>query len=344
MYKQVIYTLLLFYCWGCKNIQSSNNSVTPAFYHWKTSFNPSQYETNMLQQNNVKHIYLRFFDVAWDATFSKPTPIAQVRITDTSFKKSNTQIIPTVFITNECIHYIRPEQCRPLAENIYKLVSDVIATNNIDSIKEVQIDCDWTATTKEKYFTILSELQKIDTAHLYSATIRLFQVKYAAESGIPPVKKGLLMCYNMGNLKSPAAKNSILNPEEVKKYTASLDKYPLPLDVALPLFQWFVLFRQGAYAGLVQNISVQEIKKISKETSTNRFEIINDTSLRNVNLKKRDILRLEDCSYNNIIQTASILKQKLSNENRRLVLYHLDSLTLSKYSAYEIESIFYSLH
>jgi hypothetical protein len=332
--------VLLHSCVSKKDSQTPL-STEPSFYHWKTTYNPTQYETNILHKNNVQNIYLRFFDVSWDNTYNKPLPVAQLRVADRSvFLNGKIEVIPTVFITNECIKNIQPEQCMLLAENIYKLVIKIAEINGIDPVDEIQIDCDWTAGTKEKYFSILSELQKTDTQHLYSATIRLFQVKYKKEAGVPPVKKGLLMCYNMGNLKSPVTKNSILDPAEVKKYTSNLDEYPLPLDVALPLFSWYVLFRQGGYAGLVQHLGKEELKSISRPVDKNHFEIIKDTSIRQMNFKKTDLLRYEDCSYEDLLQTASILKEKITNKEPRLSLYHLDSLILSKYSTHEIENIF----
>ncbi|MFT3979839.1 MAG: hypothetical protein QM687_05170 [Ferruginibacter sp.] len=344
MRTAAILLLFVIVCCSCSPPKTDSFVVEPSFYHWKTVFSPSGMEQQVIRQNKVQNIYLRFFDVAWDASYSKPAPIAQVRVNDSSFIRENgLHIIPTVFITNECIHYIRPEQCHALAENIYQLITAIAAANHIGPVTEIQVDCDWTASTKEKYFTILSALQQIDTTHLYSATIRLFQVKYRAEAGVPPVKKGLLMCYNMGNLKSAATENSILDPEEVKKYTGNLDEYPLPLDVALPLFQWYVLFRNGGYTGLVQDLTDKELQGIAKETGKNHFTLLQDTLLRNTQFKKGDMLRLEDCSYASIMQTASVLRRKLNNHRLRLVLYHLDSITLKKYSAHEMEAVFHSL-
>ena len=330
---------------GCNSEPVNKKEILPAFYHWKTEFAPAGVEWNTIRQNNVKDIYLRFFDVSWDETYNKPSPIAQLRVRNKAiFFKEKIGVIPTVFITNECIRYIQPDQCKSLAKNIYKLITDIAAVNNLDAIKEIQIDCDWTASTKDKYFSLLTELQLIDTMHLYSATIRLFQVKYAAEAGVPPVKKGLLMCYNMGNIKSLATNNSILDPAEVKKYTSNLDKYPLPLDVALPAFGWYVLFRNNGYAGLIQNMNEDSLRSYSKQIAKNRFQITNDVELNNVVFKKGDVLRYEGSSYADIMATASILKQKIKSDSFRLSLYHLDSITLSKYSAHEIKSIFRSLH
>lgn len=343
--SQLYFIIVVCILCGCHtDSRKENVEISPSFYHWKTEFSPTQSEWSVVHQHKVKEIYLRFFDVAWDATYNKPTPIAQVRIADKNiFSKAKINIIPTIFITNECIKNIRPEQCRPLAENIYKLITGIVSVNNIDSIPEIQIDCDWTGSTKEKYFSILTELQKIDKEHLYSATIRLFQVKYKNEAGIPPVKKGLLMCYNMGNLKDPATGNSVLDPKDLKKYIADLPDYPLQLDVALPLFSWYVLFRQNVYKGLTQQAG-QKIPHISKQIGVNRFQIINDTMLNEITLKKGDVLRYENSSFEDILKSAQIIKDKLHGKKFRLSLYHLDSITLSKYSAHEMEAIFRSLN
>lgn len=316
-----------------------------SFYHWKSVFAPTDPELSVLKNSQVSNIYLRFFDVDWNTTTSQPSPIAQVRIPDAGiFSRQKLGVIPTVFITNECIKNISIEQCESLAENIHKLINEIVTINKIDTVKEIQIDCDWTATTKEKYFSLLRSLQKIDTVRLYSATIRLFQVKYKNDAGIPPVKKGLLMCYNMGNLKSPLTNNSILDPGELKKYTSNLDTYPLSLDVALPLFSWHVLFRQNGYAGLLQNINNEELKQVSMHVGKNRFEVLKDTIWNNVFLKKGDVLRYENSSYDDIMETASMIRKKINNNRLRLSLYHLDSIILSKYSTHEIENIFGSLH
>lgn len=341
-----LYCIILFFFAACKSDPKKGvASIQPAFYHWKTTFAPTAYEWNVIEQNNIKDIYLRFFDVSWDNDYSKPLPIAQLRVPDaTIFSGEKITVIPTVFITNECIKNIRPEQCKPLAENIFKLINDIAAVNSIDSIKEIQIDCDWTASTKEKYFSLLNELQKIDTSHLYSATIRLFQVKYVTRAGVPPVKKGLLMCYNMGNLKDPAISNSIIDPATLEKYTGGINDYPLPLDVALPLFDWYVLFRQNEYKGLIQQVDEPGLKTIAKQINKNRWEILQDTSWKNIWFKKGDILRYENASYKDILQSAAIVKEKLNNRQLRLSLYHLDSITLSKYSAHEMEAIFRSLY
>lgn len=341
----LIYTCCILCIYSCttKNQGTTGITAEPSFYHWKSVFAPGKTELDALEKNAVHTLYLRYFDVDWNNTSHQPNPIAQVRIPGSDFfSKNKRSIVPTIFITNQCIQKIDSSQCDPLAANIIKLIREISITNQIDSIKEIQIDCDWTVTTKEKYFSLLRLLQQKDTGHLYSATIRLFQVKYKNEAGIPPVKKGLLMCYNMGNLKDIKTNNSILDPAELRKYTSNLHEYPLALDVALPLFSWYVLFRDNQYTGLIQESNGEAIRAGSAPAGKNRFQIKADTVINGIVLKQGDILRYENCSYEDIVQAAAILKEKINNKNFRLSLYHLDSLILSKYSTHEIENIFSS--
>ena len=142
-----------------------------------------------------------------------------------------------------------------------------------------------------------------------SATIRLHQIKFLAKTGVPPVSKGLLMCYNMGNLKNPATKNSIIETEELKKYIDNLAAYPLPLDVALPLFNWKVLFRNNTYAGLIQNLPDSLLTNPFISKAGNRYLFLKDSLLAGYPFKKGDVLRNEQSEYSEIISTAGAISK-----------------------------------
>ncbi len=341
----VFFALVVSLLISCKPKKESEGIVAePAFYHWKSVFAPTTSELNLLNRLKVETIYLRFFDVEWNEITRQPSPIAQLRMPDkTVIKKERLKIIPTVFITNECIQKMSMAQCGSLAKNIVSLIKNMMDVNNVEAVKEIQIDCDWTASTKERYFALLQALQMEDSLHLFSATVRLFQVKYEKQTGVPPVKKGLLMCYNMGNLKDPTIKNSILDVTEFKKYSGNLGSYPLPLDIALPLFDWYVLFRQGSYAGLIRNMDEQTLKDIAVPKSEHLYAIKRDTLLSGYDLKKGDVIRYEKSDYKEIMKTAALIKDKMTSQHLRISLYHLDSLLLKKYTPDEIENIFNSL-
>ncbi|MCH5599842.1 hypothetical protein [Niabella ginsengisoli] len=163
----------------------------------------------------------------------------------------------------------------------------------VDSVPEVQMDCDWTATTKKKYFYFLQEIKRQKIAPELSATIRLHQIKYTTSSGIPPVDKGLLMCYNMGTLQNIESKNSIIDPEEFEKYQSYIKMYSLPLDAGLPVFEWYVLFRNNKYAGLFQYMPTSFLEGCKKQ-GNHFFKIVKDTVISDRLLKAGDLLRYEN--------------------------------------------------
>lgn len=327
---------------SCKE-KNITRQIEPAFYYWKSVFNPGNLEKQRLNELKVNIIYLKFFDVDWDDAANKPMPVAKLQVS--SYKlQGGISIIPVVFITNECIQKIDSTQIEMLAENIYSLIVEIKQANDFPSIPEIQIDCDWTATTKDKYFQLLQNTKHKTPNTKLSCTIRLHQIKFLSKTGVPPVDRGLLMCYNMGNLKDPATKNSILETEELKKYTGSLSNYPLPLDVAFPLFDWKVLYRNNMYTGLIQGLPDEVFSNSFCNKTGNRYQVLKDTLLQGYNLQKGDMIRDEQSDIKEVIAAANEISRHLKNTPLRVSLYHLDSVILNKYSTHELESIYNSLH
>ncbi len=343
VYKAQVMLLLLLtviISLSCNN-ENKTRQIEPAFYYWKSDFRLSAFEKQRMDSLHAATLYIKFFDVDWDDVSRQPVPKAKVSFKDSSYK--GVAIIPTIFITNECIQKIDSTQVIPLAEKITALVRQIISTNTFKSIAEIQIDCDWTASTRAKYFLLLSTIKKLQPGIPVSATIRLHQIKYSGKTGIPPVDRGLLMCYNMGNLKNPATQNSILETTELQKYITSLSSYPLPLDIGLPLFGWQVLFRNNSYAGLIENMPDSILQTGLFEKKGNRYRLLKDSVVDGYALQKDDILRDEQIDLKELLSTVAIISSKLKNTPCRVSFYHLDSVILKKYSLHELETVFNSL-
>lgn len=144
----------------------------------------------------------------------------------------------------------------------------------------------------------------------------------------------------MGNLKNPATKNSIIETTELRKYIGNLSSYPLPLDIALPLFEWKVLFRENIYKGLIENIPDVAFTNSFTRKEEGRFEILKDTILAGYDLRKGDVLRSEESNIAELTTSAKEVNQRLKNTLGRVSLYHLDSVTLSKFTTNELEGIY----
>ena len=322
-----------------------------AFYYWKSEMKLDESEKGVLNKLLVRKIFVKFFDVSWNKASQSAIPLAKIAV-DSSlppyFVRSNIEIIPTVFITNECFVKLNSGGVTNLAARVNKLVSALIMSNNLteNNIHELQIDCDWTASTRDLYFLFLKEIKSLIRSNNFalSATIRLYQCKYLKKTGVPPVDRGLLMCYNMGNLRDPSHhKNSILDLDDLKAYTERLDEYPLELDVAFPLFAWKVLFRENKYVGLIQNLPDSVLTNAVMAAQTkNIFTIAKDTVVSGYAFKKNDVVRSEVSIAGDVAAAAMIINDHLATSKPTISLYHLDSLILKNYSLHELEDIYNS--
>jgi hypothetical protein len=331
---------------SCK--QHPERSTNRAFYYWKSIYTLSDFEKNSLSKLHINSLYIKLFDVIWNDKTKSALPAAQIQFRDTSYKLFN--VTPVVFITNETLANIESGSMTGLTNKICRLLVNITHQNSLNDPNEIQFDCDWTVSTKEKYFHLL-KLARFQLDQLgfqsarISATIRLYQCKYYLKTGIPPVDKGMLMCYNMGNLKNPESKNSILESDELKKYISSLTNYPLQLDVAFPLFDWKVLFRNGIYTGLIKELPDSVLQHTSSiNINSNWYTFLKDTIINNYPFKKSDMLRGEQSKYDEIIESGKLIGSNLKTQKLNVILYHLDSLTLSKYTLNEMENMFDCLH
>jgi hypothetical protein len=339
---QVKYFALILFAasfWACSK---KRPVATPSFYHFTTVLEPNNFEKKLLTQQKITALYIKFFDVVWDSIANQPLPVAKLIVKDTSYNySSKIEIIPTVFITNKV--FTQYKDVKTLANNINKLIAGT-CTQNQFVFKEIQIDCDWTASTADAYFDFLLALQKLNTSVVHSVTLRLHQVKYKDKTGVPPVPKTMLMCYNMGNLTQYESKNSIIDPAIFNSYTGKLNEYPLPMDVALPLFSWYVHFTKQHYNGLVRSLPDSLLQQNCKAKNNNWFVVQKGFVYQNIIFSVNDELRFENSDAKTIMAVAKTLRSKLSNQQRRLALYHLDSVTLSKFTSDEIQNIFTSLN
>lgn len=329
-------TMLVLYVLApsCKNAPAPAGA-NRAFYYWKTSFSLSDSLRQSLNKLDVGHLYIKFFDVTWDARFEQAVPVALHDQKD-AFPKG-VQVTPVVFVTLEALKNTPVEKIPVLAVRISDLLKKLTHNSKKQLSGEVQLDCDWTAQTKDKYFNLLKELKKHPflQAGTLSVTIRLHQVKYINENGIPPADRGLLMCYNMGNLRDPAARNSIIDPATFKSYTARLKDYPLALDIALPLFDWWVWFRKQEYYGLIHAGNLPGELADGKMTGFTA-----DTTINGYHFLAGDRLRHENSPMTSLIKIAETLPLKFRSGNTKLILFHLDSASLAKYTNHELEDIY----
>ena len=325
----IIGFVILFMLVSCDKKRVAKTS----FYYWKTVYQDNLTEQQYFKALQCKKLYVRIMDV--DAGDAGPVPISPITFKDVL--PDSVEIIPVVFIVNNVLKNQTHSQLDNLADKIVYYVNGKIKQSGKISFKELQIDCDWTRTTRDNYFYLLEQIKankKLKNKYL-SATLRLHQLKNIKSNGIPPVGRVMLMCYNMGNLRKYGPQNSILDQEELEKYMGrNLTGYPIKLDVGLPLFSWAVVFRQKQYAGIAKglNISLISNPKIFTPTGDQLYSLRQD--LPAYGLKTGDEIRWEDVTQSQLNTTATYIQKYLKQDSINIIYFHLDELTL-KHHTYE---------
>jgi hypothetical protein len=300
------------------------------FYYWRTTYTLSDMESKALQDQQSKKIYIRLCDIEKNYSINAhPENVIQWKHQpDSSF-----EYIPTIFIKND-VFTARPDQqiteeyLERLAQNTFRLVRTTWAYKNLN-LSEIQIDCDWNKSTKTFYFQYLKHLK--NTAQLpISATIRLHQIKYQKETGIPPIDKGILMCYNMGNLKDINSNNSIFDLDIIDAYIPkSVDYEGIELSLALPLFNWHVIFRNDEFVGL-SKLESKDFEYYFQQIDDNTYKCIHQP-YSYTNIKKGDILRFEHATKGDLIESIKMLQSRIKTWNGEVIFFDLNDHSLRNY-------------
>lgn len=219
------------------------------------------------------------------------------------------------------------------------IVSKWTADNN-----ELLIDCDWTVSTKEKYFSLLKELQKLDAKIEIQSTLRLWQYRDHELAGVPPVDRCLLMCYSTGNPADPDEENAIVDLKTIKEYI-NHSGYPKELDIALPVYSWAVLFRNKEFRGIISPVTLTELKEMSfleQLKDTTRFLVKTDTVIGDLYYRYGDELRFQGVNTKELTDIATWVDKKINpGKNARVSLFSYDTLYFNQIGNENIDKIFH---
>lgn len=337
MRKISILVVSVFLFFGCRQ----KSIVHPTFYYWKTDYKNKKAETGYLDQFKSKSLYVRIMDVDFNPDLQLPVPVSPIKFSDPLPKQVH--IIPVVFIVNQVFDKIDTMQTAVMANRIAKFVEAKVKQSGQQNYQELQIDCDWTKGTRNRYFKFLAQLMDnpLLKGKTISVTLRLHQIKNMVSSGVPPVEKGMLMCYNMGNLRKYGEQNSILDQHEMDVYLKDyLEQYPLALDVALPIFEWAVVFRNEQYGGISKRIGKVQIedKKLFKQRGNSiLYDLLADYPA--AGLKQGDVVRWEQISPEDLLHTSKFLSRYLAPRDRNLVFYHLDTDLLKHFTHEDLQKV-----
>jgi hypothetical protein len=309
---------------GCER----SPQVTAGYYHWKGSYAPDSPETAALCQAPV--LYLRFFDVHAQAG-QRPQPVGVLQ----AYRPTPCvqQVVPVVYITQATFRGLRPEQADTLADHIARKLQGMAHRWHIP-LRQVQLDCDWTASTRPLYFRLLRRV-RLQLGCSLSVTLRLHQTRDTLAQGIPPTDRVLLMAYNLEDVRQRHPRNSILHLPTLEGYLPAIREYPLPMDVALPVFGWAAHYRQGRLLGLVPDADAQQLPdSLFAPLEAHTFRMVKSGYFAGRYGYAGDVVKLEYPERAQVLQAADWLRAHLPahTDSLSVLLYHLHTPNLLRYA------------
>ena len=341
MKKILFLGIVSLFFFSCKNVNKVKN-VERAFYYWRSDNSINSEVERNLMTNKVKKVYVKFFEIDYSEVMGN---YPYDKLDSYSYMLNSdlgVSVIPTVFIKNEIFKYNKEKDLDALADNIVFLIDKRCGEKFKKSTiaNEIQIDCDWTKSTKEKYFYLLKKIKE-DSKKEISCTLRLYPYKYKDIMGIPPVDRATLMCYNLVRPLTKSDKNSILDIDELKSYLNEKRAYPIHLDIALPVFSWSQLYQNNHFQKLI-NISSAELNGFTKEVNPMWYEVTKDTTLNwNDYYRKADMIKCEEVSSKTLNEAIAVIKKNVSlDANTTIALFDLNESIFMKYSHEEITNFY----
>ncbi len=277
------------------------------FYHWKQSY-------SVPEDALLKPHYIKCIDIDYNGR--------ELKYRDTIFKTViSSEIVPVVYIDNRVLSHVDDGE---LAQHVYQSIEKLSQSAKF-TYEKIEIDCDWTLSSKEKYFAMLKELKVVSSKKI-EVTIRLHQIKYASKTGVPPADSGMLMYYNMSDFTSLETKNYILDMDVAKRYHYNFDTYPLTLDLALPLYTQATIIRFSKVVGAIEGVSKDEIIKDNfKLLSHNIYLVTKEHYLKGKLLYEGDRVRFDSVSIVMLKEAIKSLKP-IMKRPKKIVFFRWGNL------------------
>lgn len=162
--KQLITSLIIALLAGasCSTPPASapHHKEVNSVYYWKTVFKADSSNRAFLRDHNIGRIYLRMFDVTVDKYAESPNlaaiPEASVKVGDYEYRiqcdsLADSELVPVVYITLDALKAMKGRE-GALAANIVERTRNMCSYNNLPNVGELQLDCDWTASTEDSFF------------------------------------------------------------------------------------------------------------------------------------------------------------------------------------------------
>ena len=320
----IFLTILLAGFIGCSQ---RSTVVVPSAFHWRNSDPLNYSDREAIAANGLQRIYFKTLDIGWNPA-NGAYPVSSVAVPydwrnydrNSSAWTDSVEFVPCIYITNSTFEKISDAEVDQLASNLLRKLRKECPLK----IHGVLLDCDWTATTKDRFFRLTKLMNDSLEVPLIS-TIRLHQYAHPGKTGVPPADRGMLMVYNVGKVNAPGAANSIFNLEEAEPYFRRSKPYPLPLDIALPAFSWGAQFRKGHFMGILQEAQIDEAVRRGLLTGelAGTMQVTNEDNYHLPELHLGDEVRMEFMTSDVISQVAELARSAVNSDTTAVAFFEV---------------------
>jgi hypothetical protein len=341
MRARVLVMLTLLALAACSSSRAGSPPPNRAFYYWRTTFALSPAERAALTELGVTKLYVRTFDVEWNATEARPQLVGKLTVRDPV--PSGIEVVPVVFLRQDVFKKLDAAGGAALAKELWAETARRMQLLGATA-RELQLDCDWTDTSRDRFFGFVRDVEREAKLPL-SSTIRLHQVKYREKTGVPPVQRGMLMFYNMGKFSADTGDRAIFDEAAAKNYLSRIDDYPLPLDVALPIWSWTVHVRDDRVIDLMQATDPDDLPKqdFLIPGGLDRYVATRTAFFRGSLLREGDVLKIERMGPHDTQAAADLLAPHLASGSRAVALFDLSERNLSRHGKTTLEQLYRSV-
>lgn len=305
------------------------------FYYWKSKCAIGETERAYFNQLECQRLFVRLFDVAMEGGVAVPVGPIQGFDKDVLPNDSAT-VIPVVFVTNETFYsYIDDEAVAQLASNVNNGIAHYMGKADI-KYGEIQIDCDWTERTKDAYFRFLEKLAEQSGCDI-SCTLRLHQIRDREKTGVPPVKRGSLMCYATSSPMEGDTRNSILDIELLKAYTTNINDYPLDFDVILPIYSWGIVTNHLGQVKLVNGLAEDDLQTpMFEQQDDNLYLVKEDGFVQGLYVNSGFTIKIETITPELLAEAKQYLDRQIDRDFP-WVYFHLSQGFLNRFTLEDLK-------
>lgn len=308
---------------------------SPGIYYWKTTWDLGPDQQAELRAAGARQLFVRFFDVDWNFNQEQAQPKGVLNLPDSLELDQKLAVTPVVYIVERVFR--QAVDAADLAQRVGRTIEGMAAGHTaLRAATRWQIDCDWTPTSRDRYFNFLQALQRQFPDKTINVTIRLHQYRERTDNGVPPVAEGLLMCYNMEPVGKVETKNAIYREDLLRGYLKA-PPYPLRLDAGLPVFAWGAAYRDAQFMGVVPPPIATP--GFLEPAGDHHFLVLKDTTLLETFVRPGDDIRYDGATKATLLTAAALLRER--PEIRDLLFFDWRSDMLKKWPVEEVWAAFY---